>query len=124
MRDITTTEDIDLLVRKFYEQVIPDTEIGHFFTKVADFSWEHHIPVLVSFWDSLLLGSNTYKGNPMIKHLDLNRLAPLQPQHFERWLQLWVQTVNAHYSGPKADEAISRAKSIAQVMQYKIGSSK
>lgn len=120
MRDITTTEDIDLLVRKFYEQVIPDTEIGHFFTKVADFSWEHHIPVLVSFWDSLLLGSNTYKGNPMIKHLDLNRLAPLKPQHFERWLQLWVQTVNAHYSGPKAGEAISRAQNIAQAMQYKI----
>lgn len=120
MHDIETTQDIDLLVRKFYERVIPDTEIGHFFTRVADFSWEHHIPVLVSFWDSLLLGGNTYRGNPMIKHLDLNRLAPLQPQHFERWLQLWEITVNENFTGPKADEAIARAHNIASVMQYKI----
>lgn len=120
MRDIATTDDIDLLVRKFYEQVIPDTEIGHFFTKVADFSWEHHIPVLVSFWDSLLLGANTYKSNPMIKHFDINQLTPIEPKHFERWLQLWAKTVNENFSGPKAEEAISRAQSIASVMQYKI----
>lgn len=121
MHDITTKADIELLVTKFYEQVIPDPVIGGFFTKVAHFSWEEHIPILVSFWDSLLLGANTYKGNPMIKHIELNALQALQPEHFERWLQLWVEAVNANFAGPKADEAISRAQNIAGIMQLKIG---
>jgi len=120
MNDIATKADIELLVTKFYEQVIPDDVIGVFFTKVANFSWEEHIPVLVSFWNSLLLGANSYKGNPMIKHIELNELLPLEAPHFERWLQLWVKTVHDNFAGPKADEAISRAQNIAGVMQLKI----
>lgn len=120
MNDIACKADIELLVTKFYEQVIPDPVIGGFFTKVAHFNWEEHIPILVSFWDSLLLGANTYKGNPMIKHIELNALQALQPEHFERWLQLWVETINANFAGPKAEEAISRAQNIAGIMQLKI----
>ncbi|MES2621618.1 MAG: group III truncated hemoglobin [Bacteroidota bacterium] len=118
--DILTEADIQQLVDEFYKKVVADPVIGFIFTEVVQLSWQKHIPVMYSFWGSLLLGTNTYAGNPMIKHLELDKLVPLTKEHFERWLALWEGTVNENFEGPKADEAISRAKSIAGVMQLKI----
>jgi hemoglobin len=56
----------------------------------------------------------------MIKHLELNRLSSLGKNHFDQWLQLWEETVNENFSGPKSEEAVTRAKAIAELMQYKI----
>ncbi len=122
--DILTEADIQQLVDEFYKKVVADPLIGFIFTEVVQLSWQKHIPVMYSFWGSLLLGTNTYAGNPMIKHLELDKLVPLTKEHFERWLALWEGTVNENFEGPKADEAISRAKSIAGVMQLKIAQSK
>lgn len=118
--DILTEADIHLLVDEFYKKVVADPVIGFIFTQVVQLSWQKHIPIMYSFWGSLLLGTNTYAGNPMIKHLELDKLFPLTKEHFDRWLVLWEGTVQEHFAGPKADEAISRAKNIAGVMQLKI----
>lgn len=119
-KDITTEEDIKLLVDSFYKKVIPDKSIGFIFTEVVKLSWEKHIPVMYSFWSSILLGTNSYRNNPMIKHLELNKMAPLTSQHFDRWLVLWEETVNEFFEGKTAKEAIQRAKNIAALMQHKI----
>lgn len=124
MRDITTGADIELLVDSFYKKVITDPTIGFIFTDVVALSWQKHIPVMYSFWGSLLLGQNTYKGNPMVKHMELDKLVTLTPTHFDTWLQLWVSTVSELFSGPKADEAIERARSIAGIMRLKVEQSR
>jgi hemoglobin len=120
MQDIQERADIELLVNRFYEKVVPDRLIGHFFTKVVHFTWEAHIPVMISFWETVLLGVQSYKGNPMVKHMELDALQHLEPVHFERWLYLWQQTVRELYAGEKAEMAIDRAHSIAQIIQVKI----
>ena len=120
MQDIQTREDIGLLVNEFYKKVIPDPLIGHFFTRVVHFSWEEHIPIMISFWESILLGGQSYKGNPMIKHMELDALYPLDPLHFDRWLYLWQTTVRELFAGEKATEAIDRAHSIAGIIKTKI----
>lgn len=120
MTDISTRAHIEVLVDEFYKKVITDPVIGFIFTDVVKLSWEKHIPVMYSFWGSMLLGENTYKGNPMVKHMELDKLTTLTPQHFNRWLELWIATVQEHFAGPKAQEAIDRARSIAGVMLYKI----
>lgn len=97
-----------------------DDTIGFFFTTVVPLSLDKHIPLIVSFWETVLLDKATYKGNPMEKHFHLNHLAPMRPVHFERWLQLWVNTVNENFAGMKATEAINRANTIAFIMQQKI----
>ncbi len=122
MKDIENKQDIELLISQFYKKVIADPFIGPFFTKVVHFSWDVHIPIMVSFWETILLGKITYKGNPMIKHIELNKLSPLEPSHFKRWLTLWEETINKNFSGQKAAEAITRAGTIAQIMQNKISS--
>ncbi|MCB0729026.1 MAG: group III truncated hemoglobin, partial [Ignavibacteriae bacterium] len=111
---------IKLLVDRFYEKVIIDPVIGMIFTEVVELSWEKHIPVMYSFWNSILFGANTYTGNPMIKHIELNKMFPLKTDHFERWLLLWEETVYENFSGEIADQAVSRAGNIASIMQTKI----
>lgn len=124
MKDIETRDDIELLVNEFYKKVIPDRLIGHFFTRVVHFSWEEHIPVMISFWESVLLGGQAYKGNPMVKHIELDALYPLDPLHFDRWLYLWQETVRQLFAGDKANEAVDRAHSIAQIIKTKIAAHK
>jgi hemoglobin len=83
-------------------------------------SWEKHIPIMYSFWGSVLLGQASYSGNPLLKHLELDRLSALGKVHFDRWLELWERTVQENFSGEKAVEAVKRAKAIAGVMLAKI----
>ena len=120
MKDIENRDDIKFLVDEFYKQVVNDDIIGLFFTKVAKLDFEKHLPVMYDFWETTLLGNWKYKGNPMVKHIQLNELEPLNPEHFERWLQLWEETLFKHFSGPTSEEALKKAKQISKLMQFKI----
>ncbi len=119
-KEITHREDIVMLVNSFYEKVKVDTVIGHIFSDVANVNWDHHLPVMVDFWERVLLDGRSYSGNPMIKHIALNKQYRLSEEHFEVWLRLFNQTVDKLFTGSKADEAKARAVQIAQLMQHKI----
>lgn len=122
MKDIENKSDIEFLVDEFYKKVVADELIGKFFTIVVNFDWDVHIPIMNSFWETVLFGKASYKGNPMIKHVELNKLARLEPVHFERWLNLWKITINENFTGEKASEAITKAETIAKLMQSKLDS--
>ncbi|MFT6883748.1 MAG: hemoglobin [Marinoscillum sp.] len=120
MKDLATREDIVKLVDAFYKKAINDEVLGHFFTEVVQLDFAVHMPVMYDFWESTLLGNHVYKGNPMLKHIALSKKSPITSAHFERWLDLWVKTVNLFFEGQKAAEAVSKATQIAALMQYKI----
>ncbi len=52
--------------------------------------------------------------------LKLNEQVNFKPEHFERWLYLFNETVKENFSGNRADLACARAKSIAAIMQIKL----
>lgn len=108
-KPIENREDIELMVNSFYEKVTKDDLIGPFFNEVAKTNWDIHLPKMYSFWSDLLLGSADYMGRPFPPHVPLG----LEKKHFERWLSLFVQTVDEHFIGLKADEAKNRALRIA-----------
>lgn len=112
--DIRNREDIQLLVNRFYEKVQVDELLGPVFSHV---DWPRHLPVMYDFWSSMLLGDQSYRGNPLQKHLPL----PIERKHFDRWLIRFQETVNEHFSGEKAEEVKSRAQSIAGIFQVKMG---
>ncbi len=114
VRDIEQREDIKIMVDKFYEKVKLDSLLGPVFSNV---DWPHHLPIMYDFWSSMLLGDQTYKGNPLQKHLAL----PIQREHFSRWLVLFKETVDENFKGEKAEEVKMRADSIAGIFQYKMG---
>lgn len=120
MKDIESRKDVELLVDKFYEKVLKDEVIGFIFTEVTPISKETHMPIMYDFWCSILLNSNSYKGNPMIKHFAINEKHPLEKAHFEKWLSLWKATLKKHFEGPVAKEAYNRANQIAHLMEYKM----
>ena len=124
MKDIENEADIKNLVDRFYEKVIDDPEIGFIFTRVMAVSWEVHLPIMYNFWGSILLGSGAYSGNPMQKHIALDKLVQLEDHHFERWLLLWRNTVRENFEGRSAEEAISRATNIAALMKHKVTQSR
>ncbi|MGY4386157.1 hemoglobin [Pedobacter sp. UYP24] len=118
-KDITEKADILLLVENFYRSALNDEFIGPIFIK-ADFNLETHIPIMVSFWQGILLNEHSYHGNPMIKHIELNKVVPLKGEHFDRWLQIWKETVDKNFKGMVANNAIKRADNIAHVMISKL----
>ena len=120
MKDIQTRKDIEKLLDEFYKKVVVDDLIGPFFTDVVQLDWEKHMPVMYDFWETTLLGNMKYKGNPMTKHFELNRKKTLLPEHFERWLSLWKESVNNNFKGNKSEEAIQRAVQIGGLMKFKI----
>lgn len=120
MRDIQNRADIEILINEFYKKILKDEVVGFIFTDVVKLNWEVHIPIIYDFWETILLGEIKYKGNPMIKHLELSRKERLKKEHFDQWFQLWEETIRSMFEGSKSDEAIERAKSIGALMLHKI----
>jgi hemoglobin len=114
--DLTTEDDIRLLVDSFYESVQQDELLGPVFNGFAHVNWAAHLPAMYDFWSSVLFGTSRYKGRPFPKHIPL----PVGAAHFQRWLLLFNQSVDAHFSGPMAAEAKARALSIATLFEHRL----
>lgn len=113
MRDIETYEDCVLLIEKFYEKLLADKQISHFF---VDLDLQSHIPRVADFWAFVLIDKSGYNNNMMTAHARMD----LKESDFARWLQLFHQTVADYFSGEKADLAIERSKLIAWTMKSKM----
>ena len=105
MKDIENRKDIEFLVDEFYKQVVKDDVLGFFFTKVIPINWDKHMPIMYSFWETLVLGNGDYRGNPMLKHISLNKKEKMLPEHFDKWLELWKQTLETNFSGENTSNA-------------------
>ncbi|HSD64713.1 MAG TPA: group III truncated hemoglobin [Ignavibacteriaceae bacterium] len=117
MKDILNISDIILLVDSFYKKVNLDKLLSPIFNDVAKVDWDAHLPVMYSFWSAVLFDTNTYKGQPVALHLNL----PITKDHFKRWLELFKETVDEHFSGEKAEIAKERADSIAEIFKLRLG---
>jgi hemoglobin len=123
LNDISTQQDIELLINNFYQKVTKDPIIGGIFNQKIE-NWEKHLPIMYAFWSSILFGTQTYQGNPMLKHIEIDSQIALDKHHFDQWLLLWEATVHEHFAGEKATDSIKRATNIANLMQFKIGHSR
>jgi len=117
MPDITSRADIAAVVNAFYGKATRDPLIGHLFEGL---DLQAHLPTMHDFWENILFRTGAYKGGMMYKHLVLNARKPLQPEHFERWLELFTATVDERFAGENAEAAKQYARSIAQTMLSRI----
>lgn len=88
-RDIVNNEDIKELVDAFYHQLLEDELLGYIFRDYMELSLQQHLPIMYSFWESVLLGQMSYKGNPILKHIELNKQVNLNEAHFNHWVGMW-----------------------------------
>lgn len=103
-----TEKEISSLVDRFYAKVRRDPEIGPIFNeKVED--WPTHLALLKNFWSTVMLTTGRYKGDPMMTHLQL----PLEPSHFNRWLELFAETAKEVMAPGHAAIIIAKSERIA-----------
>ena len=116
MKEIKGRAEIQELVDAFYDKVNHDELLSPIFNQIAGVNWELHLPKMYNFWDSLLFGTQSYKGKPFDHHLPL----PLSIKHFDRWVALFNETLNERFIGEKAEEARTKATNIAGVFRFKL----
>ena len=108
------------VVDDFYAKARRDEVIGPVFNRViADADWPDHLDKIASFWSSMLLGTGTYTGRPMPKHMAIPELADA---HFSRWLALFRQTVTQLCPPDIAELFIERSERIGQSFRLNIAS--
>ncbi len=115
-RDIQTSEDVKRMVDTFYDKVNQDDLLSPVFNDFAGVDWESHLPRMYSFWESILFAKPGFKGRPFQKHIPL----PIDGNHFERWVSLFIQNIDAQFEGKVTEEAKLRAKSIAHIFKSKL----
>ena len=116
LQDISTFEDIKLLVNTFYDKVQKDDYIGPIFNEKIGHRWPEHLEKMYRFWQTVLLEVHSYSGSPFPPHKHL----PIDKEHFDRWMQLFIETNDTLFQGPIAEEAKLRAKNMADMFNYKI----
>jgi len=118
--DISSSSDIKKLVDSFYQKLLKDDVVGHFFTEVVKIDFDKHMPVMYDFWATVLLDKMSYRGNVMVKHIELNKKSKMELHHFERWLNTWNATVDELYEGKIAEKAKKKATLMKELMIHKV----
>jgi hemoglobin len=117
---VRTRADCDRLVRAFYDRALTDPIIGFLFVDVARIDLATHLPLVASFWETMLLGDRTYHGHPFGVHADLHARVELRWEHFARWLALWTRTVDELFAGERAELAKAHATRVAGAFQRRL----
>lgn len=113
---IQSVEDIRQMVDSFYGRVRADGLLGPIFDGIIQDRWPVHLEKMYRFWQTVLLAEHTYTGNPFAPHAFM----PIGREHFERWVGIFKQNIDAQFIGEKAVEAKWRADKMAEMFQMKI----
>ena len=82
---------------------------------IAEEQWPKHLETLTDFWETNLFGIAKFKGNPTLKHfnVDMNLPHGIKQEHFGKWLQLWFQTIDKLFVGELAHKAKEASRRVA-----------
>ena len=121
IRDIKSREDVQFLVSSFYDKIKMDNELGPFFNTVIQ-DWEKHIEHLTNFWESQLFMKNVFKGNPLKKHVEIDKKNnhEINNDHFGLWLNYWFKTLDELFAGERTQLAKNRARNMGTYMFIEI----
>ncbi|MEO7371825.1 MAG: group III truncated hemoglobin [Ilumatobacteraceae bacterium] len=114
--DIDDRADIDLLVRNFYRDAAMDDLLGPVFV-AAHVNWTAHVATLIDFWAWQLLGDPGYEGQPLRAHEPVHARTPLSHAMYERWLELFCDTIDSSFEGPRSEVAKVRGRKMAAAME-------
>ena len=108
------------MVRRFYQAVAQDDLLGPMFNDVAQVDWSEHLPKLTAFWSRALFSQPGYDGNPYRKHQLIHAQEPFTVAHFDRWLDLFHETLDLGWVGPRVEQAKQLAAKVAAVHSRQI----
>ena len=103
--DLDSPARIRAFIEGFYARVLADERLAPIFLDVAAIDLAKHLPIICSYWEKLILGSDSYRRHTMNIHRALHSKQKLEAADFERWLALFCTTLDEGYSGPHAERA-------------------
>ena len=115
-KDILTLDDVKNLVDTFYGKIREDELLAPIFNERIEDRWPEHLEKMYRFWQTVLLGEQTYYGAPFVPHAQL----PVSNRHFDQWVRIFNETVDSLFSGEKADEAKWRGQKMAEIFEAKL----
>lgn len=90
---------IQTVVHRFYERARADPVTGPVFERQVE-DWPAHLSKMCDFWSSGILRTGRYRGRPTLAH---QRVGGIRTEHFNRWLELFAQTVHELCDPQQAD---------------------
>lgn len=115
-KDLENIEDIQMMVNTFYTRIQGDDLLGSIFNKRIQDRWDTHLEKMYRFWQTVLFEEHTYFGSPFPPHASM----PISAIHFQRWVEIFIRNIEENFQGNKTDEAIWRAKKMAELFESKI----
>lgn len=119
--DISSRENLKLIVTNFYNLLLEDAKMLPFFKQIVDKNQlEEHLEIITNFWNDILFDTKTYHNNTMQKHVDKNAFVQFKKEHFTIWTSYLFKTIDTNFKGEISERMKNRATSIATVMQLKM----
>lgn len=115
--DLDTEDEIVEMVTRQYVDVGQDDLLQPYFNFGPGFiDWQAHIRSVADYWCHVLLYAPGYDIDVIEVHRHLHGSAPFTSELFDRWLQVFHDTVAGGWVGPKATMANKRATGMAWAM--------
>jgi len=103
---------ISACVKSFYAKGVADPLLGPVFSNAIP-DLEGHMTTVANFWSKSLLGTERYDGQPFAPHVNL----PIEPEHFKRWLDLFIETAKEELPQTQAEQVVAKASHMAECFQ-------
>ena len=119
-KDIENRQDLVDLMTDFYDVALHDELLGQHFTEL---DLAEHIPVTADFWEKTLFGRPVYYRNAMAVHQTFDQKNKMKPEHFVRWVEIFVAAIDNRFEGENAANAKQRARMIADSLNQRLNES-
>ena len=118
--DLDTADEIFEMVTRQYADVVQDDLLQPYFTFGPGFiDWQGHIGAVADYWCHVLLYAPSYEIDAIEIHRHLHDRDPFTPELFDRWLEIFRDTVDSGWTGPLATSAKKRATGMTWVMAHR-----
>lgn len=116
LSDTVDRASIERMVRQFYATILKDEIVGPYFIKalgddLKNDKWYEHFKTLDSFWLMLMTGERGYMGDPFLPHVFIGEL---YAETFERWLELFHETVHQFFVPEIAEKFYKKAEILSE----------
>lgn len=115
--DLNSSEEIFEMVTRQYSDIVQDDLLVPYFTFGPGFiDWRAHIASVTDYWVHVVLLAPDWDIDVLESHRHLHEHSAFTPELFDRWLQIFLDTVDGGWSGPNASLAKKRATGMARAM--------
>ncbi|MFN3256426.1 MAG: DUF1971 domain-containing protein [Ilumatobacter sp.] len=116
-QDLDSTDQILEMVTRQYVDVVQDELLEPYFNFAPGFiDWQGHIESVADYWCHVLLYAPGYQIDVIEAHRTLHDTDPFTPEVFDRWLDIFNNTIDDGWTGPHAEHAKKKATGMAWAM--------